>query len=150
MMKKGFSQILSWVMIIGFTIALGVFVFKWAYDFASESTDTTIKEVESDLHCDKVSILVYPEDDCGLNDNLIIKNRGYITINKIIIRKTSEGHEVVPFFKIDSVSGGCKEKRALLKDCSLVAPFDNYELEFEIAPNDFICLKRDGDTLIEC
>ncbi len=89
--KRGMETVVAWVLLLGFSITLGTFVFMWATRSSEEMTESTTKFVEGGMQCEQVQMYaVFTEDPdnpggppCGY---ISITNRGYLTIEKIKIR----------------------------------------------------------------
>ncbi|MFH1210469.1 MAG: hypothetical protein V1645_01000 [archaeon] len=86
------ETVVAWVLLLGFSITLGVFVFMWATKSTTDFTESTVGFVEGGMQCEQVQIYaVFSEDPndptnkCYLN----ITNNGYFTIDEIIIRGTA-------------------------------------------------------------
>lgn len=79
-MKKGVSDLIAWVLLIGFAVSLGVFVTRWSLQQAEKSTSGVEAMGEEDIQCTDVAIRGY----CDGN-NIKIKNKG--TLNIIGFRK---------------------------------------------------------------
>jgi hypothetical protein len=97
--KKGMDTVVAWVLLLGFSIMLGVFVFTWATKNTEKLTESTISFVEGGQQCEQVQIYaVFSEDpnDATNKCYLNITNKGYFTIDEIIIRGTTSGGTSIP------------------------------------------------------
>ena len=56
--KKGISVWVSWVLIMGFAIALGVFFFSWIKGFAAESSEDIVERSDKITLCDSASVRI--------------------------------------------------------------------------------------------
>lgn len=82
-LKKGASELVAWVLIIGFSLALGVLVTQWLKDQATISADIVTKDIEKDLRCNDVSINAFFSAQCTEID---VTNRGYHKVVAIKVR----------------------------------------------------------------
>ena len=84
-MKRGISELISYVLLLGLAIALGILVINWFKDQAT----TTITEIEAttetEMLCADVSLNGAINTDCSTGD-LNISNRGYHKIDSIKVR----------------------------------------------------------------
>ena len=87
------ETVVAWVLLLGFSITLGVFVFMWATKTTTSMTESTIKSIEGGMQCDNVQLYaVFNEDPPESEDfcrNITITNNGYFTVDQIIIRGTT-------------------------------------------------------------
>ncbi|MFH1332085.1 MAG: hypothetical protein ABIH63_02255 [archaeon] len=93
--RKGMQTVVAWVLLLGFSITLGTFVFIWATKSSEEMTESTLKFVEGGLQCDQVQIYAVfdPQDinnPCGY---INITNRGYLTMEQIMVRGVNKATE---------------------------------------------------------
>ncbi|HLC72218.1 MAG TPA: hypothetical protein VJH37_01415 [Candidatus Nanoarchaeia archaeon] len=89
MQKKGDSQIISWVLLVGFVIGLATIVTMWVKDRAESSTKDQIDLAEQEIRCAETSINIAVED-CVAAPNLVkVTNTGKFTIQKIKFRQGS-------------------------------------------------------------
>ncbi len=86
MNKRGISELISWVLIIGFSVALGIMVTSFLKNQASSTTEKIVQDTEGDLRCADVSINAF----CLSAGAFKITNRGYFTIHDIKIRHGEE------------------------------------------------------------
>ena len=136
--RKGISLLISWVLLVGFVVALAVFVTQWSRQQAEKNIGEVVEMIEGDARCNDVSLNA--EVDCaGKKVNLV--NRGYFTIYKLVIREytetdinsfererviapqefyenfpiTSDKMEIVPVIKIDDKFVGCSDRKAVVE-----------------------------------
>ncbi len=81
MNKRGASLVISWVLIIGFSIALATGIFLWAKEKTESLTESTLSDVETGIICQEVTINVKANVDCDLT----IHNKGKLSLHKFII-----------------------------------------------------------------
>lgn len=81
--KKGIESLIAWVLLIGFSVGLAVFVTRWSLQQAQKSTSGVEEMVMGDIQCSDVAI----SGHCDGN-NIIIKNKG--TLNIIGYKKGSD------------------------------------------------------------
>lgn len=79
-MKQGAATLISWVLLVGFTIALAGLVTNWAIQNARKFEPETI--VAQDVYCSDVAITI--------NSSCSIMNRGVLNIEQLIIVNTTE------------------------------------------------------------
>jgi len=97
MKTKGQSNLLGWVLLIGFAVTLSVIVGGYIKNMASTSIEGVVENTENELACRDVSILAVEKDDnhhicdtsTGLITNLWIKNKGRRNIDKIRLQGCS-------------------------------------------------------------
>lgn len=82
--KKGIESLIAWVLLIGFSVGLAVFVTRWSLQQAQKSTSGVEEMVMGDIQCSDVAI----SGHCDENNNIIIKNKG--TLNIIGYKKGSD------------------------------------------------------------
>ncbi len=89
MFKKGDSQIISWVLLVGFVIGLAVIVTMWVKDRAESTTQQQINQAEQELRCAETAMNVAA--DClsatSILNDIIVTNTGKFTIKKIKLRQ---------------------------------------------------------------
>jgi len=110
-MKRGASQAVIFVLLIGFAITSAVLVINWSTKQTKDLTSSGVDFVEETIECDKVAINVRDtseEKDCS---ELIINNKGRLKIEKAVLRAINDNEmEIIPIIKIDGKLIGCKEK----------------------------------------
>lgn len=84
--KRGISVWVSWVLIMGFAIALGVFFFSWVKGFASESSDDIVERSDKITLCDSASLRIDKlcQDTQTLNIN--VTNVNTLKTDELIFR----------------------------------------------------------------
>lgn len=136
--KKGISEVVSWVLLLGFTIGLAVTVFTWTRDYTKTQTESTVSYIEGRIECQEImiNVLVNKSQPC---QGFIVSNRGKLKIDKILVRifnnnnpvgsymynlslnplqnqyvfnssLTGNRIEVMPLTKVSNKLVGCKEK----------------------------------------
>ena len=134
-MKKGISEIISWVLLIGFAVSLAAIVTIWTLRNTEQTTEGVVKMVTKAIRCSDAFINLGV--DCTTK-TLTIKNDGRFKIEKLIIRtgvtsntveqtlrpnedKTlykrdfTDTVEVVPLLKLDKEFIGCSDKSKEVK-----------------------------------
>ena len=76
MNKKGVSEIIGWVLMIGFAVAIGVMVSRWSLGQADEASQTIVQTSENDVRCSDVRMSYNCQE---------LKNTGVFTIQKVNI-----------------------------------------------------------------
>jgi len=84
MNKKGLETWISWILLVGMTVAIGVVMYSW-YISTTESTVKTIQYVYDRTECNSVAINM---DACSQAQhlNINITNKLYIAVDEIIFR----------------------------------------------------------------
>jgi flagellin-like protein len=92
--KKGISPVISWVLLLGFTISVGLMVYQYSVSQAETLTDTTVSSIETDAKCRDVNIKVMnPQSiDCS---QISIINKGYFNIKKMNINEFDANNELL-------------------------------------------------------
>ncbi len=82
--KRGMAEIVSWILLIGLSVAIATMVTVWTKQQATKTTEFIIQDVEGDIQCADVSfkafIVTPPCDDIN------ISNTGYHKIVKVSAR----------------------------------------------------------------
>ncbi|MDD5331841.1 MAG: hypothetical protein PHE43_03410 [Candidatus Nanoarchaeia archaeon] len=78
--KRGASDVIGWVLLIGFSIALAAGVFTWIKGQTTEMTESTVNYVEGEMTCEDVAINIKPEISCS---QIIVSNKGKFTVDAI-------------------------------------------------------------------
>lgn len=138
--KKGMSEIIAWILLLGFSISLAVLIFNWTRTHTQELTESTVSFVEGKLECQEIAINVVTNDDCS---TITITNKGKLTIDQLAIRTFRQNYEntlmettklapkqskqlnilssnkieVIPIVKIKEKLVGCNDKR-ILNECA--------------------------------
>lgn len=90
MNKKGISEAVSWVLLLGFSIALATTVFLWTTRQTEDITKSTTRYIEGGMQCDNVMINVAKSDPTSCNPPrsccLKVTNTRYLNIEKVIFR----------------------------------------------------------------
>ena len=87
MKKKGISEVISWVLLIGITVVLATTVGIWI----QEQTKTANKQIlNEDYLCNDVSFSATLSDCTQPDISLTIKNTGSFTIQEFILRQNNQ------------------------------------------------------------
>ncbi|MBS3144077.1 hypothetical protein J4208_00675 [Candidatus Woesearchaeota archaeon] len=86
MQKKGDSQIISWVLLVGFVIGLAAIVTMWVKDRAESSTQDQIDQAEQELRCAETTLNVAVDCITPTND-ITVTNTGKFTLKKVKFRQ---------------------------------------------------------------
>jgi hypothetical protein len=84
MEKQGISVVISWVLLVGLSVALAFMVMTRSKQHAQQTTDFIINDVEGDLKCADVALKAYVVSPPCTDVN--ISNAGYHTIQKVSLR----------------------------------------------------------------
>ena len=90
-MKRGISPLVSWVLLVGFVVALAVMVTTWVRDQAETTTDKAVEGIEGDIRCSQVALNV--NIDCTTDPTLgtmTLTNKGKFTIHEIRVRQPGQ------------------------------------------------------------
>lgn len=132
--KKGMA-IVSWVLLLGFVIALATGVFIWQIKQTEELSQGMVKSVSGEMGCEGVVFNVVSRDGCS---SLTVSNKGYFDIDQFVIRvfsdlgvdavvdetfvpvkessvlnvgvATADKVEVIPLVKVSEGLVGCEQK----------------------------------------
>jgi hypothetical protein len=80
--KRGVGDIIGWVLLIGFGVALATSVFIWMKGQTEEMTESTVNYVEGEMVCEDVAINVAVNEMCN---ELTIVNKGKFNIDALNI-----------------------------------------------------------------
>lgn len=104
MNKKGVDTVIGWVLLVGFTIALGAIVSDWAIQQAKQINPD--KMANQGLYCDNMRLSVEPFVCNPDLDLIIIQNKGYrnspATFVKVL---TSKGTQNINTTQLLEVNG---------------------------------------------
>jgi hypothetical protein len=133
-MKKGVSMIISWVLLLGFSVLLATTVILWSKQQTEKYTESLTEMVENDINCRDVIYII--NANCT-SKTTSINNKGSFTIVKFIIRSSmgsstltrqivpsssldltndipkpyyDGGFDMIPFIQIDNKQIGCVDK----------------------------------------
>ncbi len=92
--RRGIETVVAWVLLLGFSVTLGIFVFMWATKSTEKMTESTLEFVAGGLECEQVQIYAVfdprnPSDLCGYVN---ITNRGYLNITQIMTRGDEQSY----------------------------------------------------------
>lgn len=93
-MKKGISDVVSWVLLLGFTIGLGVAVFTWTKSYTITQTESTVKYVEGKIECQEIMINLWINKSVGSCRGFTVTNRGKLKIDSLLVRVFSNNDVV--------------------------------------------------------
>jgi len=82
--KKGASEIIGWVLLVGLSISLAIMVITWAKQQAQGTSEYIITSVEGDVRCSEVAMKAFIVDPPCQDIN--VSNTGYFTIVEIAAR----------------------------------------------------------------
>jgi len=82
MHKKGVSPVIAWVLILGFTIALGSIVTNWYLQQSKKTTESTLGTLEGEMECNEVKINV-AFTQSGSGCVLKVSNTGALRIDSV-------------------------------------------------------------------
>lgn len=132
--RKAVSQIVSWVLLLGFAIGLGTGVFLWQARQTEKLSESVVRYASGVLDCQNLNFNVYSSDGCT---KVMVKNSGFFDIDGFVIRSFSsfgvggvveevfikaqkegvldvglvdaEKVEVMPVVKVEGELVGCKD-----------------------------------------
>lgn len=105
-MKQGVSEILVFVILLGFAVSLGVLFFLWYSGFTSEFTESQSKYIEGSIDCERLSIAIKLMSGCS---RVMVENRGDIALKQLVLRAYKEKSLVGSMkSEIDLGAGGIK------------------------------------------
>lgn len=93
--KKGISPIIAWVLILGFTIALGAIVTNWYLQQSKKTTESTLGTMEGEMECNDVKINVaFTQSASGCV--LKVSNTGMLRIDSIRVNNKQMSYDKNP------------------------------------------------------
>lgn len=125
MNRRGQGQIVAYVLLISFTIVLGIMVGSWMMKQAGKTGESAASKAEADIRCADVSISAL----CDGGPR--VKNTGSFTISKLKVNGLDEpgielkqvssqslniNDTVIPFIKIDGKDVGCTNRVQTIPD----------------------------------
>ncbi len=92
-MQKAISVLLSWVLIVGFAVAMSAIIFGWAIPFVNNISNKLDKSENVDIYCDNTQIKIL--DICRRDSstysntsiNISIQNTGSYNIKRLSISR---------------------------------------------------------------
>jgi len=115
MFRRGASQVLITILLVGFAITAGLVVMNWMTKQSEEVSEEGVSFIEGHTYCREVFFNARANDDnCN---TVVIKNKGYFTIGKFYVRKVDEGVEIIPVVETDTGLFGCSDKGLVIKGC---------------------------------
>lgn len=88
-MKKAISVLLSWVLIIGFAVAMSAIIFTWAIPFVTKVSNNLDNSNKADVYCGSTAIKI--QDICRRLDNssitIKLENTGSYNIKRLTIAR---------------------------------------------------------------
>lgn len=140
-MKKGQGQLVAFVLLIGFTVVIGIMVGSWAVKRAGKASESFVKVGEIDVRCADTAIVGFCESETVLK----IRNKGAF---KVKLKSTREGvtdyvgggdwiypnkdsgtialnnQNIIPFIEIEGKEYGCTSKAITITDdhCGVRVP----------------------------
>ncbi len=131
-MKRGVSEVISWVLLLGFSVLLGTTVIMWSKQQTEKYTDELTEMVENDINCRDI---IYTINANCTTKTTSVNNRGSFTIVKFIIRTNlssstldtavtptstvnlgippsyyDTGFDMIPFIEVNNKKVGCSDK----------------------------------------
>lgn len=84
--KKAITPAISWILLIGMSVALAGVVTIWMKSTAEDSTKTVIGGVEVDMQCNDVSLNAYETPSTTQCNSIEVINKGLYSITGIKVR----------------------------------------------------------------
>lgn len=82
--KRGAEVIVAWVLLLGLSITLGIFVSQWIKEQAEKQSEEIVKEVEGNIKCVDVSLnAFFTNQNCN---EISLANKGLFKILSLKIR----------------------------------------------------------------
>lgn len=104
--RRGISPLISAVLIIGFTVALGSVIFLWASSFLEERTEKSLAISEAEVSC-TLDVSFSVDSACYDNNNVVritVSNNKNTDIRTFIVRvEGSLGSKVVDVVGVDKL-----------------------------------------------
>nr|MBI4156148.1 hypothetical protein [Candidatus Woesearchaeota archaeon] len=102
--KKGISEQIATVLLIGFVIALLVFVILWGRNYIQEKAEKQGKLAEKQLECENIQLEVVNSYKQADEIVVTLKNAKNKAIEKFTFRVGIQGFATSSFDKLDSLS----------------------------------------------
>lgn len=103
MNKRGVETIIGWVLLVGFTVALGALVSNWAIQQAKQINPE--KMANPDLYCDNMRLSVEPFICNPYLDSIIVQNKGYrnspVTFVKVLTNKGTQNINTTQLLEVN-------------------------------------------------
>ena len=94
--KKGVTDIIAMVLLIGFAIASAAMVYNWSVKQTESLSEHAVSFIEGDLKCADVEINIVGTGSPNKCSQLTIYNQGYHSIDQFVIRrKTSASSDSI-------------------------------------------------------
>ncbi|MEW6063097.1 MAG: hypothetical protein AB1571_01870 [Nanoarchaeota archaeon] len=130
-MKKAVSPLIAWVLLIGFTVGVGILVSNFVIKQTERFKPGEL--VEGSLFCDSVAFSVdsycrgeLPNNPSGWGKlTLSLKNRGSFTINKIVYNLNDARGVISDSIQLTLQPGGSEEISLAVKDNNIVNGITN-------------------------
>ena len=116
-MKKAISVLLSWVLIVGFAVAMSAIIFGWAIPFVDKISENLERSERTNIYCDNTNIRI--QDICRVNINttetqsylnIFLTNSGSYSIKRLTMSRetTFSSLQSCNYFNIDDnvIQGG--------------------------------------------
>jgi len=152
MEKKAMSEWISYVLLVGFTVALAAFVYVWMTGYTSQSAQS-VKEraYDSDL-CDSLGVSVAACMNSSPSQNLYINvtNRGDLRITKLTFR-FFQSEMPVSEIEIDSIINPQHTKNFSISQVNFTGVV-NGSIKVEVIPETskdnilVVCREKAGDS----
>lgn len=149
--RKGIETIVAWVLLLGFSVTLGVMVMMWATKTTEKMTEKTLSYMEGSLQCGDVQIYaVFSQPtgppgttQCGYMN---ITNRGYITIDEIAVRGINKGNKATFSTKLTSAPWAPLQPKTEARGTTSGWGIPNNNAEVDLIPVVYIDSKKYGCT----
>ena len=92
--KKGISELIATVLIIGFTVALAAIIITWGGRFISDVQEDVDVSTDTGLACSKLNFEIFGVDCTGANPVVTIKSNTDQEIAEVIVRTTDANDNV--------------------------------------------------------
>lgn len=94
--NKGVEGVVAWVLLLGFSVTIGVMVFMWATKTSGRLSENTVNYVEGDMSCEQVQIYSeFARDNNGICKTIKTMNKGYLNITQIMIRGVEQNGKAI-------------------------------------------------------
>ena len=90
---------MSWVILIGFVVALSGMLLGWMQEYSQNTVDTMQERLYNTEMCESISMSI-DEIFCKNPQilNIVITNRNYIRIDQIILREYTEDKQIHVYY----------------------------------------------------
>jgi len=101
-MKKAISVLLSWVLIVGFAVAMSAIIFGWAIPFVEKIVKNLDRSESPEIYCDNTALKLNDFGICRVNDEKLkiqLLNSGSYNIKRLTIARETSANSLQSCFR---------------------------------------------------